>query len=118
MRTLPSGTAVAAVTLLILLAAVAATAQDRLPRLPQPFTFAQTGDSPGKVTFNHTSHVNDKAPGCSACHPRLFKILKSGTAADGKTITHDAMKQGRACGACHDGKKSFGFDDCTTCHRS
>ncbi|MCX6544793.1 MAG: hypothetical protein NTV05_10325 [Acidobacteria bacterium] len=27
------------------------------------------------------------------------------------------MKQGRACGACHDGKKSFGVDDCTMCHR-
>jgi c(7)-type cytochrome triheme protein len=109
---------VAAVILLFLLAAAAAIAQDRLPRLSRPFTFAQTGDSPGRVTFNHTSHVSEKAPGCTACHPRLFKILKSGAAVDGKTITHDAMKQGRACGACHDGKKSFGFDDCTTCHRS
>ena len=118
MRSVRIGTAVGVVTLVCLLAAAAAIAQSRLPRLPQPFTFAQAGDSPGRVTFNHTSHVDENAPGCTACHPRLFKILKRGIAADGKQITHDAMKQGRACGTCHDGKKSFGFDDCTTCHRS
>jgi len=118
MRSLRPRTAMAAVPLLLVLAAAAAVAQDQLPRLPSPFTFAQAGDSPGKVTFSHTSHVNEKAPGCTACHPRLFKILKRGAAADGRQITHAAMKQGRACGACHDGKKSFGFDDCTTCHRS
>jgi len=118
MRSVRIGTAAGVVTLVCLLATAAAIAQGRLPKLPQPFTFAQEGDSPGKVTFTHTSHVDENAPGCTACHPRLFKILKSGIAADGKTITHDAMKQGRACGACHDGKKSFGFDDCTTCHRS
>jgi len=118
MRSVRIGTAVGVVTLVCLLAAAAAIAQGRLPRLPQTFTFAQAGDSPGRVTFNHTSHVDENAPGCTACHPRLFKILTRGIAADGKQITHDAMKQGRACGACHDGKKSFGFDDCTTCHRS
>jgi c(7)-type cytochrome triheme protein len=98
--------------------ATVAIAQGRLPKLPPAYTFAQAGDSPGKVTFNHASHVDEAKPGCTSCHPKLFKILAAGAAADGKKITHDAMKQGRACGACHDGKKSFGFDDCTTCHRS
>jgi c(7)-type cytochrome triheme protein len=118
MRSLRFGTALLAIVIVCLVAATVAIAQGRLPKLPQPFTFAQTGDSPGKVTFNHSSHVDDKAPGCTACHPQLFKILKAGAAADDKPITHDAMKQGRACGACHDGKKSFGVDDCTICHRS
>jgi c(7)-type cytochrome triheme protein len=118
MRNVRVVTALLAVTIVCLLAASVAIAQGRLPKLPQPYTFAQSGDSPGKVTFNHASHVNDNAPGCTACHPRLFKILTAGAAADGKPITHDAMKQGRACGACHNGKKSFGVDDCTTCHRS
>ena len=118
MRSLRFGTALVAVTLACLLATAAGIAQSRLPKLPQAFTFAQTGDSPGKVTFNHASHVDENAPACTACHPRLFKILKAGAAADGKSITHDAMKQGRACGACHNGKKSFGFDDCTMCHHS
>jgi len=27
------------------------------------------------------------------------------------------MTKGAACGSCH-GRKAFGFDDCTLCHRS
>jgi c(7)-type cytochrome triheme protein len=100
-----------------LLAATVTIAQGRLATLPRPFTFAQMGDSPGPVTFNHESHVDEHAPNCTSCHPKLFKILKTGETVDGKAITHDAMNQGRACGACHNGKKSFGFDDCTICHR-
>lgn len=110
-------TLVAAVAVCIV-ATSAALAQGRLPKLPPASTLTQAADSPGKVTFNHASHVDENAPGCTACHPRLFKILKAGAAADGKPITHEAMKQGRACGACHNGTKSFGFDDCTMCHRS
>ena len=36
-----------------------AFAQAKMPKLPKPYTFAQTGDSPGKVTFNHESHVDE-----------------------------------------------------------
>jgi len=112
-------TATILVTLAVLcLVAVTVTAQNRLPKLPQPYVLAQTGDSPGKVTFTHASHVSETTPGCTSCHPRLFKILRAGAAADGKPITHDAMKKGQACGACHDGKKSFGTDDCSMCHKS
>ncbi len=95
-----------------------AAAQSKLPKLPGPFSFAQTGDSPGKVTFNHASHVDDAAPSCTSCHPKSFSILKAGATAEGKPITHAAMDKGQACGACHNGTKSFGFDDCTLCHRS
>ena len=98
--------------------AVTVAAQSKMPNLPGPYTFAQTGDSPGKVTFNHASHVDEAAPSCTTCHPKAFSILKAGTTADGKPITHAAMDKGASCGACHNGKKSFGFDDCTLCHRS
>ena len=98
--------------------AATAAAQSKLPKLPAPYTFAQTGDSPGKVTFNHASHVDESAPSCTSCHPKAFSILKAGAAADGKPITHAAMDKGASCGACHNGKTSFGFDDCTLCHRS
>ena len=89
-----------------------------MPNLPKPYAFPQTGDSPGQVTFNHESHVDANAPSCTSCHPKAFRILKAGATVDGKTITHDAMTKGQACGTCHNGKKSFGFDDCTMCHRS
>jgi len=110
----------AAVVLIVAALGLAATAaaQSKLPKLPGPYTFAQTGDSPGKVTFNHVSHVDEAAPSCTSCHPKAFSILKAGATADGKPITHAAMDKGASCGACHNGKKSFGFDDCTLCHRS
>ena len=109
--------AVAAVVLAALALVTTVAAQSKLPKLPGPYVFAQTGDSPGKVTFNHASHVDESVPSCTSCHPKAFSILKAGTPADGKPITHAAMDKGQSCGACHNGKKSFGFDDCTLCHR-
>ncbi len=107
---------VALILLVGVLAAATVAAQSRLPRLPKAFEFHQTGDSPGKVTFNHETHVDEAQPSCTPCHPRLFKILTPGLPAEGGAITHDKMKAGRACGACHDGKKAFGVDDCSMCH--
>lgn len=109
--------AAAAVVMAALALVTAAAAQSKMPKLPGPYEFRQTGDSPGKVTFNHASHVDESAPSCTSCHPKAFSILKAGTTADGQPITHAAMEQGKSCGACHNGKKSFGFDDCTLCHR-
>jgi len=94
-----------------------AGAQSRLPRLPATYTLPQTGDSPGTVAFNHESHVDSAAPNCTACHPKLFKILTAGATPDGKAITHDAMNEGKACGACHNGRRAFGQEDCSLCHR-
>jgi c(7)-type cytochrome triheme protein len=111
-----------AAAVLMMLAALAlvttVAAQSKLPNLPGPYEFKQTGDSPGKVTFNHASHVDEAAPSCTSCHPKAFSILKAGTTVDGKPVTHAGMEKGQACGACHNGKKSFGFDDCTLCHRA
>jgi c(7)-type cytochrome triheme protein len=116
-RTLRFSAAACAVVALLALAATV-TAQSKLPKLPQPYVFAQTGDSPGKVTFNHESHVDESAPSCTSCHPKAFQILKKGATVDGRPITHAAMEKGQACGMCHNGKTSFGFDDCTMCHRA
>ncbi len=94
----------------------AAIGQD-LPKLPDALTLPQSGDSPGKVTFLHVSHLGDR-PNCTACHPKLFSIMKpaAGKPAADRKITHANMEKGRQCGACH-GKTAFGFDDCTACHR-
>ena len=88
-----------------------------LPRLPKDYVFPQGADSPGKVTFSHQSHVDQSKPDCTTCHPKLFKMLKPGSTADGTPIVHAKMEKGRQCGACHNGKDAHGFDDCTTCHR-
>jgi c(7)-type cytochrome triheme protein len=88
-----------------------------LPRLPGPLAIAQSADSPGPVTFNHASHVDEAKPACTGCHPREFRILKAN--AGKRPIRHADMEKGRQCGACHDGKKAFALtDDCTACHKT
>jgi c(7)-type cytochrome triheme protein len=118
MRNLTRGAAAVLMILAALALVTTVAAQSKLPNLPGPYEFKQTGDSPGKVTFNHASHVDEAAPSCTSCHPKAFSILKAGTTVDGKPVTHAGMEKGQACGACHNGKKSFGFDDCTLCHRA
>ncbi len=95
----------------------AALAAD-LPRLPGKVKLPQGADSPGVVTFNHDMHVDSSKPAgsCTACHPRTFRILGKSAATPAETITHDKMKAGQSCGACH-GKQAFNFDDCTMCHQ-
>lgn len=86
-----------------------------LPRLPGALKLARTGDSPGVVTFNHDMHVDGAKPACTVCHPRAFSILGRSATLRRPAITHAAMEQGQACGACH-GKTAFDFSDCTSCH--
>ena len=93
-----------------------AAAADGLSKLPPDHAFQPADGSPGKVTFSHSSHVDVKQPGCTRCHPKLFKTLEKGATADGQPIRHAAMEQGRQCGACH-GKGAFGFESCDMCHR-
>jgi c(7)-type cytochrome triheme protein len=88
---------------------------ESLPNLPPALPLPQAGDSPGKVTFQHESHVDAAKPVCVECHPRIFGILGRSGQPKPRVVTHAAMEKGEACGACH-GKKAFAFDDCTACH--
>ena len=80
----------------------------------------------GDVTFERKGQAADDVPPayfphwihrvqykCAACHEEPFK-MKAGTA----TITMDAIKEGQACGLCHNGKAAFesNFDTCPRCH--
>ena len=106
-----------ATALLILGTAIwgAGVAAAALPKLPGELAIARSADSPGQVTFNHTSHVDEAKPSCTPCHPREFRILKADAART--RILHANMEKGRQCGKCHDGKTSFNMtDDCTFCH--
>jgi c(7)-type cytochrome triheme protein len=89
---------------------------EAMPKLAKEYTFPQTGKSPGKVTFNHESHVSVKDADCTQCHPLHFRILEPGTTADGAPIRHESMAAKRQCGVCHDSKAAFGLKDCETCH--
>ncbi len=50
---------------------------------------------------------------CYACHPAIFE-LKAGANA----ITMDDIREGKFCGACHNGKTAWevSFDTCNRCH--
>src|SRR5512133_1813976 len=106
-----------AIVAALFLAVAAARAGD-LPKLPKALSLPAGEDSPGKVTFNHDTHVDSAKPSCLACHPRLFPMLK-GSALPKGAITHDKMEKGQLCGACHGkGKTAFDFsdDNCQNCH--
>lgn len=115
MRSRMSGVVLVAAALTLL--GAGAVAAQTMPRLPADIVLPQSGDSPGKVTFSHASHLTYQAkPDCTVCHPRLAPILGPAKGARRAPLTHASMLKGRACGACH-GKDAHGFDDCATCHK-
>ncbi|MEK6743039.1 MAG: c(7)-type cytochrome triheme domain-containing protein [Nitrospirota bacterium] len=82
--------------------------------VPDGVTLTWPGGGAGKVTFDGTKHAKIH---CDACHiAGLFKTKKG---AD--IMTMDAMKQGKFCGVCHNGKKAFSTTepkDCHKCHKA
>ena len=50
---------------------------------------------------------------CDACHDSLFEMKRGGT-----PVSMDLMKEGKVCGACHNGQVAFsdGFENCSRCH--
>jgi c(7)-type cytochrome triheme protein len=58
--------------------------------------------------FSHRGHA---ALGCQACHPAVFPQAPV-------SFTHEEMKSGRFCGACHDGGVAFAITGaaCGGCH--
>ncbi len=108
----------AILAIIVAIGVAGAALGQNLPKLPEQLTLQQSPESPGQVTFLHATHLGDR-PDCTRCHPKLFSIAKQApsTRSAARRITHANMEKGRQCGACHNGKTAFGFDDCTTCHR-
>ena len=50
---------------------------------------------------------------CDVCHDDLFEMKFGAT-----PVTKELMKEGKVCGACHDGKLAFlsDFKNCNRCH--
>lgn len=71
--------------------------------------------STGPVLFSHESHVNQHKAKCTDCHTKIFKMKKGES-----KITQASFKEGKFCGACHNGKKAFSAtaeSDCNKCHK-
>jgi len=73
------------------------------------------GDAGGKVVFSHEQHTETVKNKCNDCHTNLFQ-RKAGA----DEITMAAIKEGKFCGACHNGDTSFDAsseDNCGKCHQ-
>ena len=96
----------------------AAAAAYSLPELPAPALYGnllidriatQHGATP--VSFSHWTHRTRFT--CRVCHTELEFDMAAGTT----EISCDDIKQGRYCGACHNGKLAFGQqENCQYCH--
>jgi len=76
----------------------------------------KTVGSEGTVTFSHEVHTEKNGLKCAECHPKIFKMKAGGD----EGVNMAAMKEGKFCGACHDGKKAFNTtspDNCAKCHK-
>jgi c(7)-type cytochrome triheme protein len=71
----------------------------------------EPGASPPPAVFPHWFHrIRFK---CYACHPAIFEMKAGATA-----MTMDEIREGKFCGACHNGKIAWemSFDTCNRCH--
>ncbi len=80
---------------------------------PKDFSFTQS-KALGPVLFSHQKHVK-KGLQCTDCHVKIFQ-MKKGQTTGGKPMLMSDMNEGKQCGACHNGKKSFATFECFKCH--
>jgi len=69
----------------------------------------------GPVTFSHEIHVNKAKNKCTDCHTKVFPMKKQELKG-----AQAGFKEGKYCGACHEGKKTFSATaqaDCGKCHK-
>ena len=83
--------------------------------VPEGINLTWPGGGAGKVTFDGTKHAK-KGLHCETCH--ISGMFQTKMNAD--VITMDAMKKGKFCAVCHNGKKAFSTTDpkkCNECHK-
>ncbi|MCI5178682.1 MAG: hypothetical protein D3919_10250 [Candidatus Electrothrix sp. AW5] len=70
--------------------------------------------------FSHTAHVTDAGLQCTACHNKIFQMSASTVKINGD-FNKISFGEGKYCGACHNGTKSFAINDkanCSRCHKN
>ena len=81
-------------------------------KLPPPIVYEKAVGAERAVVFRHETHVALAGNKCAGCHPRPFRMLTAVRA-----TSHAAMREGGACGACHEGRTAFAITDSTLCSR-
>lgn len=83
--------------------------------LPAALELRTHEDSPGSVTFDHSSHVDPDAPDCGRCHAGVFKITTEGVLST--MVSGHGSEDGTGCALCHNGNEAFDWEeDCEMCH--
>ena len=74
-----------------------------------------TYETPVRVVFDHELHL-DAGMECDSCHDELFAEEALAVEAEGD-FNMATFKEGKYCGACHDGETSFHiYSQCESCH--
>lgn len=71
-----------------------------------------------RVTFSHKVHTMDAGLTCDSCHDDIFK-MEAGASEANEDFTMQGLRDGKYCGACHDGNTAFAsdnYDKCASCH--
>jgi c(7)-type cytochrome triheme protein len=102
-------------TVLMLLVALPAVA-NALWTHPSDRTAVFHTQSVGDVVFDHDVHFEALgSKHCNQCHNKIFNLVPS----KNPVFTMADMENGKACGACHNGKKAFSVkSNCATCHKN
>ncbi|NIQ97413.1 MAG: cytochrome c3 family protein [Desulfuromonadales bacterium] len=70
-------------------------------------------EAAGKVEFSHYNHLEAVGKDCPECHNDIFHIV----ADKNPTYTMADMEEGKSCGACHNGNRTFTVEEnCSICH--
>ena len=67
------------------------------------------------VLFSHDGHAGKARIGCQECHYAIYT-----NRANHRTVSMAEMKNGKSCGACHNGIRAFSVapaQNCPRCHR-
>ncbi len=73
-------------------------------------------NEPTKSSFSHASHVEEMEISCNDCHGEVFS-MKVGSSTSNGDFTMAAFKEGKYCGACHNGDDAFDSStQCESCH--
>jgi c(7)-type cytochrome triheme protein len=84
--------------------------------VPEGLILTFPGGTAGPVTFDGTTHAK-KRLNCDACHTAGLFQTKKGV----DKMAMAVMKEGKYCGACHNGRKAFAMGDnanCKRCHQT
>lgn len=71
---------------------------------------------PTKTSFSHSFHIKEIKLSCNDCHTQTF-AMRIGSSTKNGDFTMAAFKEGKYCGACHNGDDAFSTtSQCGSCH--